>query len=53
MRQIAGGKAGERERLREGKRRVDVREGERESVCVSEKDKERSGTFSFHECLKL
>ena len=53
MWQIAGGKAGERERLREGKRRVDVREGERESVCVSEKDKERSGMFSFHECLKL
>lgn len=51
MRQIAGGKEGEVEGLREGKRRVDVREGE--SVCVSEKDKERSGTFSFHKCLKL
>ena len=33
MRQIAGGKEGEVEGLREGKRRVDVREGERESVC--------------------
>ena len=32
--QIAGGKEGERERLREGKRRVDAREGERERVCV-------------------
>ena len=47
-----------REGRREGKTQRGGKGGwmsgkERESVCVSEKDKEKSGTFSFHECLKL